>query len=208
MAARLPEVFVHNPYPDAVNNVLWTLYFEAACYLGLFVSGIAGCLSAKRLPLLLLAYASVYLLARYGPWTKLNYWAVFSLPFVIGMVVYRYGPGQVLKGWIAVMLAVAAFVTAHSGHGVEELWSLAVAYGILWLGFAPAPPLLAYNRLGDFSYGTYIYGFPIQQIFSALLPGVGPAALIGLTLPTALVCGVLSWHFVERPALRLRFTHG
>jgi peptidoglycan/LPS O-acetylase OafA/YrhL len=91
-----------------------------------------------------------------------------------------------------------------TGHGVQELWSVAVAYCVLWLGFARAPALLAYNKLGDYSYGTYIWGFPVGQVLAALIPGIGVAAMIALSLPLGVLCGALSWFCVERPALKLR----
>jgi peptidoglycan/LPS O-acetylase OafA/YrhL len=114
---------------------------------------------------------------------------------------YRY---RLLNGWAALALVLAAAIAAAAGYRLEELWSLAVAYGVLWLGFAPAPALLAYNRAGDYSYGTYIYGFVVQQIVAALVPGITPAGMIALSLPLAIGCGAASWYLVERPALRLR----
>lgn len=204
MSTHLPQIFMHNPIPGAINGSLWTLYFEVACYIGLFLSGIVGLLARKRLPLLIAVYIAAYLLARNAAKPELEFLAVFSLPFVIGMLVYAYGRARLLRGWIALILVAAALISAGLGHAADALWSIAVAYGILWLGFARAPRLLAFNRLGDFSYGTYIYGFPVQQIVCALLPGIALAPMIGLTLAGAVLCGILSWYMVERPALRLR----
>jgi peptidoglycan/LPS O-acetylase OafA/YrhL len=54
---------------------------------------------------------------------------------------------------------------------------------------------------GDYSFGVYIYGFPIQQMANQLMPELTsyPSNLICLTL--ALAAGYLSWNLVERRAL-------
>ncbi len=50
----------------------------------------------------------------------------------------------------------------------------------------------------------YIYAFPLQGLVVWLFGGMTPAAHIALVLPLVLLVSVLSWHFVEAPALRLR----
>lgn len=206
-ASTLPGVFAHNPMRGFINGSLWTLFYEVACYIGLFFAGILGFLRGARFVWMLLAWAPVYLAARYGPWTNLNYFAILSLPFLIGMTAYHFRTRGMLRGWAALALLVVAAALGFEHHGVEELWSAAVAYGVLWLGFAEAPALLAYNKVGDFSYGTYIYGFPVGQICAALIPGIGVPLLITLSLPISILCGALSWHVVEKPALELRNIH-
>ena len=61
-------------------------------------------------------------------------------------------------------------------------------------------------RLPDFpdiSYGTYLYGWPVQKLLGWW--GVSnPWLMFALALPIALGLGYLSCRFVERPAMRLR----
>jgi peptidoglycan/LPS O-acetylase OafA/YrhL len=207
MSSSLPGVFATNPVPDYVNASLWTLFFEVACYIGLFFAGILGFLRRERFLWIVLAWLPVYAIVRYLPALKEDiYFAVFSLPFLIGMAVYQYRESPILNGWFALVLFVAATGLGAMHHPVEELWSVAVAYGALWLGFARAPALLAYNKMGDFSYGTYIYGFLVGQVIAAVMPHIGVGALMALSLSISLLCGMLSWKFVERPALQLRKT--
>jgi len=203
-AIGLPGVFMHNPTPNIVNGPLWTLLFEGACYAGLFLVGVLGLLRRERFAVIVLAWAPAYLIIRYGPWPQFRYFAVFSLPFVVGVAFYLFRAAGIRNGRVALALFATAFALVVTGHGVEELWSVAVAYGVLWLGFARAPALQAYNKLGDFSYGTYIWGFPVGQVLAALIPGIGLAAMIALSLPLGVLCGALSWFCVERPALRLK----
>jgi len=204
MASSLPGVFGGNPVPNYVNGSLWTLFYEVSCYVGLFAVGVLGFLRRERFFWVILAWAPVYVFARYFGPKDLHYFASFSLPFIVGMAVYQFRPLNILNGWVALVLILVAAGLGYAGHGVEELWSFAVAYGILWAGFARAPALLAYNKIGDFSYGTYIYGFLVGQTLADLIPGIGIAPLMAASLVIALACGVFSWFCVEHPALELR----
>ena len=62
----------------------------------------------------------------------------------------------------------------------------------------------AFNRIGDYSYGLYIYAFPVKQTVARLAPGVEPYAMFALAFPVTLALAALSWHCVERPALALK----
>ena len=69
------------------------------------------------------------------------------------------------------------------------------------LAAAFAPGAFAAKALPDLSYGTYLYGWPVQKLVLILLPAAAPLALFLLSLPLALGCAVLSWGLVEGPAL-------
>ena len=60
------------------------------------------------------------------------------------------------------------------------------------------------RRIGDLSYGTYIYAFPIQQTIIHYFPGISVTSLIAYTVPITYAFAFFSWRLVERPALRLR----
>ena len=82
-----------------------------------------------------------------------------------------------------------------------ETFVLAWSYGLFFLGFLRWAPLLAYNRIGDYSYGMYIYAFPVEQSFASVYSGASPAVIIVLSFPVTLLFAVLSWHCVEERAL-------
>ena len=54
---------------------------------------------------------------------------------------------------------------------------------------------------GDYSYGVYIYGFPVQQAINAMAPNHTPLLNAVLSVPCTLVLGVISWHLIEKPCL-------
>lgn len=64
------------------------------------------------------------------------------------------------------------------------------------------------HRVGaanDHSYGVYIYSFVVQQVMAKA--GVQALGLVGFFVASTLVSAglaMVSWHLVERPALRLK----
>lgn len=58
---------------------------------------------------------------------------------------------------------------------------------------------------GDFSYGMYIYAFPIQQTIAYFMGnGLTPLQMFIQSLLTAFVFAIISWNLVESPMLKLK----
>ena len=162
----LPGVFETNPYPEAVNGSLWTLVHEVACYGGVALAGALGLLAGpRRFSLCLLGFLAFQAAAWAGGAAlplKLQLLANLSLPFFLGMA------AQVLAPWLrlhwAPALALWALALALGGlPGGREALMLAIAYSVLWLAYVPAGPLRLWNRLGDYSYGVYIWASPCSS---------------------------------------------
>jgi peptidoglycan/LPS O-acetylase OafA/YrhL len=58
----------------------------------------------------------------------------------------------------------------------------------------------------DYSYGFYLYAFPIQQLFFTYYQNhfLNFYLSIFLSFICAFVCAIMSWHFVEKPCLNLK----
>lgn len=197
----LPGTFTGNPYGAPINGSLWTLFYEVLCYAGVFVAGITGQLRRGPLAcaaLLVLAALSVgdELISLPGRVSNL---ADLALPFGLGGAIYLWRARVPLSPLL--LAALAGLAALAQGTAAFPLTlTLALSYGAFWIGFAQWRPLLGYNRLGDYSYGTYIFAFPIQQT----LAGAGvvdPWVNMALALPATWTCAVLSWHLIEAPAL-------
>jgi peptidoglycan/LPS O-acetylase OafA/YrhL len=84
-----------------------------------------------------------------------------------------------------------------------------LAYGLLYIAFHPKWRWGDAARYGDFSYGSYLYAFPIQQMLKVGLVAAGfhsfPLYVV-IAMATAILAGVASWFAVERwfEASRLR----
>jgi peptidoglycan/LPS O-acetylase OafA/YrhL len=72
---------------------------------------------------------------------------------------------------------------------------------MLWLATFGLGPLRAYANANDYSYGTYIYSYPVTQAILQLWPQINPVSLVLSVLGVTLALAFLSWELVERPAL-------
>jgi len=85
------------------------------------------------------------------------------------------------------------------------LFPLFGCYLALWLALTPRLPVIPAARFGDLSYGIYIYGWPAEQAAIWLLGGRAAWWQVFLiAMPAAAALAFMSWHLVERPALRLK----
>ena len=212
----LPGVFRGLPAGDAVNGALWSLPWELTMYAMLVALG-ALALGARRWlgPRgVRVAVLGIALLATLGH--GLNEGADLSRAFrvVQGLrLVALFFTGaslQLLRDRVplsggAAAVALAALIAALRWQGYALVaYPLLLSYVVLWAAIVPAGAVRAYNRLGDYSYGFYLWQFPIQQWIVLTHPGISQPLLFLASLPAALAIAVASWHLVERPALALK----
>ena len=216
----LPTLFADNPIP-AINGSLWSIKYEFLCYLGVLMLGILA-LPARRLTALLV-YAAIVVAWCWldlsgrkpgGPellraaigWPYL--WFQILPNFLAGMIAYLYRDSIPRSTLLLGTGVIACFTAFHFGGrgaiGIVAAHLLAppvLAYLMLWCAFHPAIALSGAARYGDFSYGTYLYAFVIQQMLVATLDLSFPLFVL-LSLILALSAGVASWWVVERHFLR------
>lgn len=103
------------------------------------------------------------------------------------------------------MLSVfALLITTVNKDEFLLVYLCVLPYIIFYLAYIPEGIIRSFNRLGDYSYGMYIYAFPVQQSISALFPKVSVYSMIALSLLVTLTLAVLSWHLIEVRALKLK----
>ncbi len=192
--------------PVAWDGSLWTLWWEALCYLGIAALATVGLL--RRRPVLavgaaLLLLAAVHPLAAGGALLSAPFstgLARFGLHFLAGSVLYLYAERIPLSGRLA---AAAALALGASFFITDQhlLSALPMAYLVAWL--AVRLPLHRVGSRRDLSYGLYIYGFPIQQLATVYgLHRLGAGVYLLLTTVVTVLLAVASWTVVEAPALR------
>jgi peptidoglycan/LPS O-acetylase OafA/YrhL len=206
-------VFATNPVPNRLNGPLWTISWELLCYLLLIPVGIV-LYRQRRRALRTAMFVGLLVCAFIGAWEValrplptdhasglLVFWGYFS----IGILGRELLP-KLPRHWGLTTAAVVLFLVISRLQA--SMPALAIAspflFGYALLNLATQLPLrlLAFNRLGDFSYGTYLWAWPVQQTVVFLLPGLGPAGLFLLAMPATLGLAAASWYWLERPALQ------
>lgn len=199
----LPGVFEDNPYPT-IEGSIWTLFYEVACYGSVFLLGITGMLRHPRATGLLLGLFILSWAGKQALGATLFHQAEklyeLGLPFALGALMYLWRdkiPMTVLGLPVTAALAWSLEGTVFYNLSLH----LAIGYWVFWIAFIPGGMLLTYNRLGDYSYGIYIYAFPAQGLAVWLYGPQTPSMNIAFALPLTLIPSVLSWHYVEKPCL-------
>ena len=202
----LPGVFEDNPYGGTINGSLWTLGYEVLCYAGVFVLGMAGLLRRRALIAGLAGLAVVAHMLAPALWLhpRLDNLIELGFPFALGTALYVWRERVPLNGYIAVGLAAAAAALRFTPV-FETAFVTALSYAAFWLGCMPSRLFQRYNALGDYSYGMYIYAFPVQQLV-AHHGATTPLLNMALAAPVTLVLAILSWELVEKRALALKAT--
>jgi peptidoglycan/LPS O-acetylase OafA/YrhL len=76
---------------------------------------------------------------------------------------------------------------------------------VLYLAYSPRIKLGRLTRYGDFSYGIYIWAWPVQQtifyLFGSQMNGWLNLLIAG---SIAVLLGAASWHLLEKRMLKLK----
>jgi peptidoglycan/LPS O-acetylase OafA/YrhL len=208
-ATMLPHFSAQTDLPGAFgsgsghdfNISLWTLPYELQMYMTLAV--VAGILGLRAPYMALLALAGGCLaLHFFGPGEVAR--GRFLYFFFSGALAFVLRERIRLDGRLALVLvgAVAAsFWLAPAWR--EGALDLTLPYLVLWAAYIPSGPIRLWNRLGDYSYGSYIFAHPIQMGLAAY--GIttiwwsNVLASVAIILPLA----ALSWHLLEKRALAI-----
>lgn len=210
-----PGAFADNPFSGAINGSVWSLRHEIIVYLLVICASMAGAFADARrrgvFLLLMLAYIGAgHLLA---PIAKGGILFLIAegrhvlLSFLLGVAAHQFAARVPLKLGIAlpgVVLLLCAQLLESRGLAEMAIIYLVCA-GTLLLAFPrgktrPLPH--------DVSFGLYIYSWPIQQLTvliatSALGTALAPIELFLICLGPLFATALLSWLWIERPALAL-----
>jgi peptidoglycan/LPS O-acetylase OafA/YrhL len=208
----LPGVFASTPLRDAVNGSLWSLRYELLCYISLV--GLAVLPFSVRAKALFVAISLMFLSIIRPPFNMWDFGFEFlSMGAHTTKVCLLFAIGACARAWrgvieprmlyaliALVVLAGVIWLKAHAAIRTEALYLVTLAILIVCV----ATKLRGLPRLpagmGDWSYGMYLYAFPVQQTLAQLRvhERFGFAFYVfACTLITS-IFAALSWFYVER----------
>lgn len=82
--------------------------------------------------------------------------------FFMGSACYVLRDKIPLYNSVFVGLFVLLVVSVLAQKFLPVVYSLSLVYLVFWLVYVPSGKVRQFNRFGDYSYGIYIYAFPIQ----------------------------------------------
>jgi peptidoglycan/LPS O-acetylase OafA/YrhL len=213
------------PYPNVWNFSAWTVFYEFTLWMAI---GVGVLIVPKRLlkPALIagfLAFTAFKVVDKLvvgpsqsstnaggpgepvepGLWAMIEPLARLGIFFLAGALLYMYRDQVRLSRavlWICLAVSAALAVLGYFHVFAALPWGYAIMYAGTSKRFARV------NYPNDYSYGTYIYAYPITQIW----------ALVNLDHPMpfwffATLCVVTtapiawaSWHALEKPAMSLK----
>jgi len=208
---ELPGVFTENAYAKAVNGSLWTLPWELRMYFLLAIVGFSAGLRRIRhilIPLLAVAGTVIHQLDRYyGIFQGTRWGAMFQFIsyFFIGASLFLYRDKVTVNYRIFyASLAVMVLSAAINRVAFYLCFNTLLPITILCLSYVPGGVIREFNRCGDFSYGIYIYAFPIQQSVAAVWPEASVSLMFLLAFPITLAFSIASWYLIERRFLAMK----
>lgn len=197
-----------------INGSIWTLTYEWLCYLllaGMLLVGIlskakivvpitAGFFFLMQLVNIVSPGAAAAVFPFFGDVWRLN----FGFIFFIGATIAIYSHVIPFDHRIGLASGLASLVLLRVG-GFNTVGYVLFAYFVLYVAAALSRRAQWIGAKNDYSYGVYLYGWVVQQILAYLgvyRLGYFPFAL--LSLAGAFGFAWLSWHLVEKQALKLK----
>lgn len=211
----LPGVFVLNKLPLIVNASLWTIPIEIGCYILVILFGLKGLFGKKIVFLYLLLFLLIY-----GAASSLNKdfslffrgGLGFAYPdivrlltyFVFGMVLYLYRESISVSKKHFFLILLFFFGSMFAGY-FELISYFLLPIIVIITAFTKYDFPKKFTHYGDFSYGFYLFAFPVQQTVSSFSDGrLSFSAQVSISFFLTMFLAVLSWNFIEKPCLKFK----
>jgi peptidoglycan/LPS O-acetylase OafA/YrhL len=124
-------------------------------------------------------------------------YAANLIPFFMGAWVVQSGfSAKQLARITAVAAVVALVLIPFEAAGLYTVVLVPLLALLMALGFS-----CDLSKYGDYSYGLYLWGYPIQQTIIQFWPTVNVGMLFAITLTISAAFALASWHLLEKKAL-------
>ena len=212
---ELPGVFEFNPYNYAVNGSIWSLAYEFTCYLLILFWGYGQLFKSKWIGLSVFIVTVVLLTMFKNDFVKntpiipllglnTDRMIEFLIVFFTGSIFYQFRK-IIFFNWIGYLLITILVIAARMYQLPLIFNTIIIAYLTFGIVFSKKIKLNRIGKYGDFSYGFYLFAFPIQQMIAYLFPkDTNLLILVIISILLTFVAAIISWNFIEKPSLKLK----
>lgn len=217
----VPWTLKYVPIAEAINGSLWTIKYEFMCYLVVPLLALAGLFRKKWIfvVLFLMAYTYQFFQTVYPSWDFLD-WKEFPVVgkpdfmprfltyFFSGMLFYMF-KDSIPKSKILFYFSLLVFaLSVFAFKGLAATQPVFGAYVLFYIAFVQSYSLKNFSGSGDFSYGLYLYAWPVQQLVIVFFEKFLNVNLLFILAFIITVCfAYFSWNYIEKPFLRLKHSN-
>ena len=115
---------------------------------------------------------------------------------MIGMLFFHYRHCIALRWFVLAGLLGGVWALQNTVLN-EPMCAMAYSYLVFYLAYVPRGWVRHYNRVGDYSYGVYLYAFPFQQALIEWFPDIRFILLFFGAWVLSILAAIISWHVVE-----------
>lgn len=203
----IPGIFENNPVKRMINGSLWSIPYEAAMYLSLstlfFLNGVwkKWIVAILFLTFLILKLFFAEKAVQFQGNLKGEYYLELAVYFFAGSFLAAFEIEKWSKNGLIFIISSALIIISLALNIFETTRYILLPLVIISFGLTYFKPLQqSIQKLGDLSYGVYLYAFPIQQTLMHFFHFQTLALLI-LSLLISMAFAWLSWHQIEKRAM-------
>ena len=203
-------VFPNNPLIDNINGSIWTLKYEVFLYVML---PLVSFLVYRKRQLILYGAAILTVLSIAF---IMNNFLLFSEPnaneysnlliltsfFYYGVLLYLYRDQIIISKRFVIALGTIFLLSLFLGN-LKLITLFVLPY--LIIAFGSMIRTKWFSRTGDYSYGLYIYAFPVQQtLVHFYREDMNVYVFFMASFFITLILSIISWHFFEKKILNMK----
>jgi len=210
---KIDHIFEKNNM-STINGSLWTIPYEFYFYLFItplfFIKKRNIHISTIILSIsLLFAIDFIVPKNQFGSipiiWLSTNYCVSLGIYFLMGALL------SFIKEWLiknANTLALVSIALTVMSFYFETIYIskyFLIPLLTISFGYVHIPFLNNIGKHGDFSYGIYLFSFPVSQIILSFYPKISASSLSITTIVFVFPIAFISWHLIEKKAIQLKY---
>ena len=205
-------IFENNPFKGAINGSLWTLWYEFSMYM--FLIGLFFIRKKKISYVFLFCgfFVSYYFMQNDTSFLHQNFLKInlqtnqlyrLAAYFLAGSCLTFFDFKKINTLYVRIGLFIFILLSFKLNF-YTLVAPFTVPLFLILVGVLNTKPINDMGeKFGDISYGVYIYGFLVQQIFMNYF-NFNPLTLMVCSLIVTYFLAYFSWHLIEKKMLKFK----